>query len=255
MYTAVGRCIDIGTRFQDYLTLVSQLEHAFVSSSTFTLQKLWFYVHPTLHTLSILYTLTTELHDIENPPKEDEDSSSEEDPEAEEHKRALGLGNIKAVIKDLLAPSAGLVKGGEVMAILWERMRNYSGYVCSKSPTPVNVNLTARMFASDPTASEVYRNLLHRASLPYCQMLKRWTTTGHLKDPYEEIMVKETKSINRGMLEMDFIDEYWEKRYTVGFTSTSKDRASSRGFLLSLPSYGMALVSPNQSKALKPAFP
>lgn len=28
-------------------------------------------------------------------------------------------------------------------------------------------------------------------------------------------MVKETRSINRGMLEMDFIDEYWEKRYTV----------------------------------------
>lgn len=46
-------------------------------------------------------------------------------------------------------------------------------------------------------------------------MLKRWTTAGHLRDPYEEVMVKETKSINRGMLEMDFIDEYWEKRYTV----------------------------------------
>lgn len=46
-------------------------------------------------------------------------------------------------------------------------------------------------------------------------MLKQWTTTGHLKDPYEEVMIKETRSINRGMLEMDFIDEYWEKRYTV----------------------------------------
>ena len=110
---------------------MSQLEHAFVSSSTFTLQKLWFYVHPTLHTLSIVYTLTTELNDIENPPKEDDDSSSEEDPEAMERKRALGLGDLKAVIKDLLAPSTGLVKGGEVVAILWERMRNNSGYVGS----------------------------------------------------------------------------------------------------------------------------
>lgn len=121
--------LTIGIGFQDYLTLVSQLEHAFVSSSTFTLQKLWFYVHPTLHTLSILYTLTTELNEMENPLKEEDDSSSEEDPEAEERKRALGLGNIKAVIKDLLAPSTGLVKGGEVVAILWERMRNNSGCV------------------------------------------------------------------------------------------------------------------------------
>ena len=215
---------------------MSQLEHAFVSSSTFTLQKLWFYVHPTLHTLSILYTLTTELNDIENPPKEDDDSSSEEDPEAMERKRALGLGNLKAVIKDLLAPSTGLVKGGEVVAILWERMRNNSGYVGSIRLTFCEANLTPWISASDPTASEVYRNLLHRASLPYSRMLKQWTATGRLKDPYEEIMVKETKSINRGMLEMDFIDEYWEKRYTVRSCRIPEGCASSCEFRLPLPS-------------------
>lgn len=109
---------------------MSQLEHAFVSSSTFTLQKLWFYVHPTLHTLSILHALTTELNEVENPPKDDDDDDSseeEEDPEVAARKKALGLGNLKSVINDLLTPSAGLVKGGEVVTILWERMRNNSG--------------------------------------------------------------------------------------------------------------------------------
>jgi gamma-tubulin complex component 2 len=46
-------------------------------------------------------------------------------------------------------------------------------------------------------------------------MIRTWSTTGFLRDPYDELMVKESKSINRGMLEMDYIDEYWEKRYTV----------------------------------------
>jgi gamma-tubulin complex component 2 len=50
-------------------------------------------------------------------------------------------------------------------------------------------------------------------------MIKIWSTAGHLRDPYDELMVKETKSINRGTLEMDFIDEYWEKRYTVSVRS------------------------------------
>lgn len=67
-------------------------------------------------------------------------------------------------------------------------------------------------------------------------MLKRWTATGRLKDPYEEVMVKETKSINRGMLEMDFIDEYWEKRYTVRSFRILEACASSCEFRLSLPS-------------------
>lgn len=69
---------------------------------------------------------------MENPPRDeddDESSSDEEDPEELVRKEALGLGGLKKVIKDLLAPSAGLVKGGEVVTILWERMRNNSGCV------------------------------------------------------------------------------------------------------------------------------
>jgi len=86
------------------------------------------------------------------------------------------------------------VKGGEVLTIIYERMQNMSG---------------------DPTAKTLYETLLRAAGVPYISMLKVWTTTGRLVDPYEELCVKESKFINRGMLEMDYTDEYWERRYTV----------------------------------------
>jgi gamma-tubulin complex component 2 len=72
---------------------------------------------------------------------------------------------------------------------------------------------------SDPAAHQLYRDLLLHASRPYTQMLERWATKGHLHDPYDEFMVKENKFINRGTLEMDYTDEYWDRRYTVGWRS------------------------------------
>lgn len=180
--------------FQDYHTLLSQLEHAFSTSPSFTLQKLWFYVHPTLHTLSLLYSLVTEIAQADDP---DGDSSSEVSSSSSDAARneELGLGSgLKAVLSEMQMGGGGVAKGGEVVAVIWDRMTNMSG---------------------DPTAHQLYRKLLRAASLPYAQMLQRWIRTGHLKDPCEELMVKESKFINRGTLEMDYTDEYWERRYTV----------------------------------------
>jgi gamma-tubulin complex component 2 len=47
-------------------------------------------------------------------------------------------------------------------------------------------------------------------------MLIRWISTGHLADPFDEFMVKESGHITKGVLESDYTDEYWERRYTVG---------------------------------------
>lgn len=68
---------------------------------------------------------------------------------------------------------------------------------------------------SDPTAATLYSNLLLHASQPYSRMLIRWITTGHLSDPFDEFMVKESGHITKGVLESDYTDEYWERRYTV----------------------------------------
>jgi gamma-tubulin complex component 2 len=132
------------------------------------------------------------------------ESSSEEDPEEEARNDALGLGGakLKAVLSEMNnADIAGLpggsgiaVKGGEVLTIIYERMQNMSG---------------------DPTASAIYGKLLKQSGKPYVEMLRDWVSSGRLIDPYEELLVKESKFIDRGILDMDYVDEYWERRYTV----------------------------------------
>lgn len=160
-------------------------------------------MHPTIHTLSLIYQLVLELGTADDPSGSS--ISSDEDPDtsdAEEEARneALGLGGakLKAVMSDFnkgtTAASGIAVKGGEVLTIIYERMQNMSG---------------------DPTAKSLYATLVKTAGVPYVAMLKVWISTGRLVDPYEELCVKESKFINRGMLEMDYTDEYWERRYTV----------------------------------------
>ncbi|KAH8110952.1 gamma-tubulin complex, DGRIP84/SPC97 component [Phellopilus nigrolimitatus] len=203
-------CAAIRDMLKDYHTLLSQLEHAFASSPTFSLQKLWFYVHPTLHTLSLIYGLTTELVEVEDPPESEssEGSSSDElDPEEQARNEALGLGGakLKAVLTEIkggLGESgavAGPAKGGEVLAILHERLQRMSG---------------------DPSALALYRALVRAAGRPYAEMLVAWTRSGKLDDPYEELCVKESRSINKGDLDVDYTDEYWERRYTLRDGST-----------------------------------
>ncbi|KAF9561696.1 hypothetical protein CPC08DRAFT_749834 [Agrocybe pediades] len=200
-------CAAIREMLRDYQTLLSQLEHAFNTSPSFSLQKLWFYVHPTVHTLSLIYQLVLELAVADDPAGDlsSESSSSEEDEEEAARNEALGLGGakLKAVLSDInkadvvggmVGGSGILVKGGEVLTIIYERMQNMSG---------------------DPTASTIYGKLLKSAGKPYVEMLRDWVASGRLADPYEELLVKESKFIDRGILEVDYTDEYWERRYTL----------------------------------------
>ncbi|PSR76389.1 hypothetical protein PHLCEN_2v8485 [Hermanssonia centrifuga] len=202
-------CAAMRDMLKDYQTLLAQLEFAFNMSPQFTLQKLWFYVHPTLHTLSLLYLLSTELASADDPVGSDSASnSSNSDGEDDARNEALGLGGakLKAVLSEINKTSqlgdgsSGIaVKGGEVLAILHERMQNMSG---------------------DPAAKELYGALLQAAGRPYVDMVQVWIRTGRLVDPYEELCIKESKFIDRGTLEVDYTDEYWERRYTLRDGST-----------------------------------
>ncbi|KAF8347430.1 gamma-tubulin complex, DGRIP84/SPC97 component [Amanita rubescens] len=200
-------CAAVRDMLKDYQTLLCQLEHAFNTSSTFSLQKLWFYVHPTVHTLFLIYQLILELATADDDPSNSlaSSSSSEIDPEEEARNEALGLGGekLKAVLSEINSNNLGVaggsgiaVKGGEVLTIIYERMQNMSG---------------------DPTASKLYGALLNAAGKPYANMLRQWITTGKLVDSYEELLVKESKFINRGILEVDYTDEYWERRMCLIF--------------------------------------
>ncbi|KAJ3982332.1 Spc98 family-domain-containing protein [Lentinula detonsa] len=200
-------CAAIRDMLKDYQTLLSQLEHSFNTCPQFSLQKLWFYIHPTVHTLSLIYQLTLQLGTADNPSTDlssSSDSPSTSDAEEEARNEALGIGTakLKSALSEngLGSSNAGIaVKGGEVLSIIYERMQNMSG---------------------DPTANMVYATLLREAGTPYVSMLKEWVMTGRLIDPYKELMVKESKFINRGILEMDYTDGYWEWRYTLRDGST-----------------------------------
>ncbi|KAG6902434.1 hypothetical protein C0995_016613 [Termitomyces sp. Mi166 len=202
-------CAAIREMLKDYQTLLSQLEHAFNTSPDFSLQKLWFYVHPTIHTLSLIYQLVLELATADDSPNESDDSATSSDAEDEAKNQALGFdgAKLKAVLSeinkgdvDVTGGSGIAVKGGEVISFIYERMQNMSG---------------------DPTANTLFGTLLKSAGKPYVTMLRVWITTGRLDDPYEELLVKESKFIDRGILAMDYTDEYWERRYTLRDGSTS----------------------------------
>ena len=159
-----------------------------------------------MHTLSLIYQLILELAIADDPSADLSSSSSSDDDEDAARNEALGLGGakLKAVLSEINKNDMGMggvpgdsgisVKGGEVLTIIYERMQNMSG---------------------DPTATKVYGKLLTAAGKPYIGMLRAWVATGRLMDPHEELLVKESKFIDRGILEMDYTDEYWERRYTV----------------------------------------
>lgn len=174
------------------------MEHAFNTSPQFTLQKLWFYIHPTVHTLSLIYQLVLELANTDDDEGSSLSSeSADEDQDARDEALGLGGAKLKAVLSEITKSSTGAavpVKGGEVLTVVYERMQGMSG---------------------DPTACKVYGTLLSAAGIPYAEMLRGWITTGRLQDPYEEFCVKESKFISKGILEVDYTDEYWERRYTV----------------------------------------
>jgi gamma-tubulin complex component 2 len=200
-------CAGIRDVLKEYQTLVVQLEHQMATSPTFTLQKLWFFVHPTMRSLGFLHSFTLSIASIshanilesdDEDDDEDEDDDDDDD-ESEEGDSTASMEREKRAIFAMDGGEAdgiigGIVKGGEVLALLWERVIKNGG---------------------DEAAKKLFLTLLHRASQPYAQILLRWINTGHLSDTYEEFLIMENPKVTRASLESDPTDEYWERRYML----------------------------------------
>ncbi|KAM0786854.1 hypothetical protein ACM66B_002280 [Microbotryomycetes sp. NB124-2] len=193
-------CAAIREMLKEYLVLVAQLEHQFATSPTFSLQRLWFYLHPTVHSMSLVHALTAELVALNSSHGDDEESSddSTEDGFGGEAMKGI-LDEMKGAAANVAASSAdswpkGPAKGGEVLYVLAQKLEQTSG---------------------DPVARELYGTLLLKASQPYVSILLTWITSGHLSDPWDEFIVRESKGIDRGTLDLDYTDEYWDRRYTL----------------------------------------
>ncbi|CAG8607330.1 hypothetical protein RhiirA1_489830 [Rhizophagus irregularis] len=170
-------CAAMRGLLKEYLILITQLEHQFRTSPSFTLQKFWFYVHPTLHTMSNLHSLVMDILDAAQDASEDEDDIL----------IVEGFNNKKDEIPQQ-------IKGGGILTILVDRMTTMSGDLATK---------------------KLYVHLLSKASQPYVSMLHSWIHHGEIRDPYEEFMIQERKNVKKENLKEDFNDAYWEARYTI----------------------------------------
>ncbi|KAF9435799.1 hypothetical protein BGZ76_005507 [Entomortierella beljakovae] len=170
-------CAAIRNLLKEYLILIAQLETQFRSSPDFTLQKLWYYIQPTMQTLSSLDVLVGVIREAGK-----KETTGDED-----------MDDIEA----LLNPKEGIPlerKGGSILAIIAAGMFNMSG---------------------DPVTKKLYGFLLNKASVPYIAMLESWIHKGEIRDTYEEFMIVESRSVNKESIKEDFGDAYWEQRYTI----------------------------------------
>lgn len=56
-------------------------------------------------------------------------------------------------------------------------------------------------------------------------MLINWISSGRLTDTFDEFLVKESGSITKKQLDLDFTDEYWDRRYTVSLVEIPSTRS------------------------------
>ncbi|KAF2772298.1 hypothetical protein EJ03DRAFT_380720 [Teratosphaeria nubilosa] len=180
-------CSPIRKSLKDYLSLIAQLEMQVLNNESFTLHQLNLHLKPTGHMMRQLYDLAQEVLK-ENSML----GNLEEDAEAEDEFENI-LESLREG-KDATTPGQRRCRGGSVLRLLTKRLQGSAG---------------------DPAATELLTKLLREASRPYMRMLNEWLHHGNVRDPHNEFLIKEQKSIRREGLAQDFTDEYWEKRYTI----------------------------------------
>ncbi|OAC99740.1 hypothetical protein MUCCIDRAFT_127297, partial [Mucor lusitanicus CBS 277.49] len=177
-------CAAMRVYTKEYLTFIAQLEHEFQTSTSFTLQRLWFYAQELLQSMKILHNLAMTIRSIKTSKAAEDDED-----------------DIEAVIEGLQKEESNEEvhisenqKGGAILNILSERLIGLSG---------------------DPKCKKIYTKLLSKASVPYFEILNFWIYHGEIKDSYNEFMVLEKKSVKKENLKEDYNDTYWETRYTI----------------------------------------
>lgn len=178
-------CAAMRKLLKDYLILIAQLEHQMLTNEAFTLHQFNLHIKPTAHMMLQLYGVAHEIL------KENSMLDSEEGDESDDFENILE--SLKEG-KDAQIPGKKICKGGSVLRLITRRLAAMAG---------------------DPPARLLLTMLLKEASRPYMAMLNEWLHHGNVRDPHQEFLIKEQKSIRREGLEQDYTDEYWEKRYTL----------------------------------------
>lgn len=185
-------CASVRKCLQDYLVMIAQLETQFLTSETFTVHILNIHTLPTCQMLSHLYAMAQEL--LKKNALLDDESDEEDDDEVDDYDKVLERLAEGGELVPGSSKALKVCKGGSVLGLLASRLESMGG---------------------DPAARSLLTSLLRDASRPYMKMLNEWLHHGSIHDPHSEFMIREQKSIGRERLERDYIDEYWERRYTI----------------------------------------
>lgn len=190
-YGAVNHalCAAVRKLLKDYLILMAQLEHQMLTNPSFTLHVLNLHTKQTSHMLFQLYNLGIELLKANSLLDDESDDSTDDSDDIDNILESLkGGGNQTGI------PGKKICKGGSTLGLITRRLASMSG---------------------DPAARQLLTTLLKEASRPYMTVLNEWLHHGGIRDPHNEFLIKEQKSIKRERLDQDYTDEYWEKRYTI----------------------------------------
>lgn len=116
------------TSLQDYHILLAKLEYLFLTSPNFTLQSALLYLHPSIHSLSLLYSLcltlayeVTEVEQEESEDEQDEDEDVSEDEEEKAIRARFGLAVPTGELDVNQDDGPGPIIGGEVLGVLLEK--------------------------------------------------------------------------------------------------------------------------------------
>lgn len=187
-------CSSLRKTLKEYYLLIAQLEHQLYHNKAFSLQSFQLQLNPIAHTLHQAYELSQVILK-ENSKKSEEAARSFNDFDKVIESLKIGdRANLNELGMNVSSTKSTVCKGGTILRILAERLTSFSG---------------------DPATRDLLKQLLADASKPYLKMLEQWIHKGVIIDPYDEFLIREQRSIKRERLEMDYTDEYWDKRYTV----------------------------------------
>ncbi|XP_043228485.1 gamma-tubulin complex component 2-like [Amphibalanus amphitrite] len=133
---------------KNYLVLIAQLETQH-RAGELTMQRLWFYLQPSLRTMEIL-----------------------------------------ADVADTVFQHG--LQSGQILSLLHDRC-----------------------LTGDERTQQLCLHLVQAAAVPYMRILESWIYKGSISDPYREFLVEDNEVSGRERLNIDYSDDYWEKRYTI----------------------------------------
>ncbi|KAI8822594.1 Spc98 family-domain-containing protein [Fimicolochytrium jonesii] len=173
---------------KNYFMLIAQLENQTLGTPDFGLQQLWFYIHPSLLSMSAIASLIDALLDAETKSIQAHRKSAKS---AAAKVGASSAANSYIDESNLEGLSPG---GGLILSVICDRLLSFSG---------------------DPVMKRLYGQLLSAAAVPYNIMLSKWIHSGFIIDPHAEFMVREILSFDSEQLRQAYSDVYWEARYEL----------------------------------------